>query len=111
MEQIHDYIIASARLRLRGAASDVVAMGLRGFAPFEVEPKGDALLTVDTACEAMPEECEYEMLRVYVKHEAGWQQVEAWLRENYPCPDVAFVVADICREELLIEIEGIAKKK
>ncbi|MBQ3536514.1 MAG: hypothetical protein IJA57_07145 [Alistipes sp.] len=58
-----------------------------------------------------PEECEYEMLRVYVKHEAGWQQVEAWLRENYPCSDVAFVVADICREELLIEIEGIAKKK
>ena len=62
MEQIHDYIIASARLRLRGAASDVVAMGLRGFAPFEVEPKGDALLTVDTACEAMPEECEYDIL-------------------------------------------------
>ena len=58
-----------------------------------------------------PKECEYEMLRVYVKHEAGWQQVEAWLRENYPCSDVAFVVADICREELLIEIEGIAKKK
>ena len=62
MEQIHDYIIASARLRLRGAASDVVAMGLRGFAPFEVEPAGDALLTVDTACEAMPEECEYDIL-------------------------------------------------
>lgn len=62
MEQIHDYIIASARLRLRGAASDVVAMGLRGFALFEVEPKGDALLTVDTACEAMPEECEYDIL-------------------------------------------------
>lgn len=62
MEQIHDYIIASTRLRLRGAASDVVAMGLRGFAPFEVEPKGDALLTVDTACEAMPEECEYDIL-------------------------------------------------
>lgn len=62
MEQIHDYIIASARLRLRGAASDVVAMGLRGFAPFEVEPNGDALLTVDTACEAMPEECEYDIL-------------------------------------------------
>ncbi|MBR3886404.1 MAG: hypothetical protein IKJ21_02215 [Alistipes sp.] len=37
-------------------------MGLRGFAPFEVEPKGDALLTVDTACEAMPEECEYDIL-------------------------------------------------
>lgn len=62
MEQIHDYIIASARLRLCGAASDVVAMGLRGFAPFEVEPKGEALLTVDTACEAMPEECEYDIL-------------------------------------------------
>ncbi|MBQ8553267.1 MAG: hypothetical protein IJ431_03620 [Alistipes sp.] len=40
-------------------------MGLRGFAPFEVEPKGDALLTVDTACEAMPEECEYDILNEF----------------------------------------------
>ena len=62
MEKIHDYIIASHRLRLRGAASDMVAMGLRGFAPFEVEPRGEALLVVDTACELMPEECEYDIL-------------------------------------------------
>ena len=58
MEKIHDCIIASHRLRLRGAASDMVAMGLRGFAPFEMEPRGDALLEVDTACELMLEECD-----------------------------------------------------
>lgn len=62
MEQIHDYIIASHRLRLRGAASDLVAMGLRGFAPFEVEPKGEALLTVDTACDVELEGREYDIL-------------------------------------------------
>lgn len=62
MEQIHDYIIASRRLRLRGAASDLVAMGLRGFAPFEVEPKGEALLTVDTACDVGLEGREYDIL-------------------------------------------------
>ncbi|MBO5984660.1 MAG: hypothetical protein J6P90_06535 [Rikenellaceae bacterium] len=60
MEQIHDYMIASHRLRLRGEASDLVAMGLRGFAPFEVEAEGEALLTVDTACEDMP--AEYDIL-------------------------------------------------
>ena len=53
-------MIASHRLRLRGEASDLVAMGLRGFAPFEVEPEGEALLTVDTACEGMP--AEYDIL-------------------------------------------------
>ena len=53
-------MIASHRLRLRGEASDLVAMGLRGFAPFEVEAEGEALLTVNTACEYMP--AEYDIL-------------------------------------------------
>ena len=50
MEHTHDYMIASRRLRLVGEASDLVAMGLRGFAPFEVPVEGDPLLTVRTGC-------------------------------------------------------------
>jgi hypothetical protein len=31
------------------------------------------------------------------------------MEQNYPQVDVLYLWADICREELLIEIEGIAK--
>ena len=46
----HDYIIADCRLRLSGAESDLVAMGLKSFQPFEVEPAGEPLLTVEMGC-------------------------------------------------------------
>lgn len=57
-----------------------------------------------------PAECEYEMMRVYLKSSDNWGQVSDWLKENCHCEDVAIVVADVCRQELLIEIEGIAKR-
>jgi hypothetical protein len=50
------------------------------------------------------------MMRVYLKSSDNWEQVNDWLKENYHCKDVAIVVADVCRAELLIEIEGIAKR-
>lgn len=57
-----------------------------------------------------PAKCEYEMMRVYLKSSDNWQQISGWLKDNYHCEDVAIVVADVCRAELLIEIEGIAKR-
>ena len=57
-----------------------------------------------------PAKCEYEMMRVYLKSSYNWQQISDWLKDNYHCEDVAIVEADVCRAELLIEIEGIAKR-
>ncbi|MBO7331438.1 MAG: hypothetical protein J6U52_06570, partial [Alistipes sp.] len=57
-----------------------------------------------------PAKCEYEMMRVYLKSSDRWEQINDWLKDNYHCEDVAIVVADVCRAELLIEIEGIAKR-
>ena len=62
MEQMHDYIIASFRLRLVGEAADLVAMGLRGFEPFEVKSEGEPLLTVKTGCEIDLDNIEREVL-------------------------------------------------
>ena len=53
---------------------------------------------------------EYELLRVYIKQGESWQGVESYLKDNFACQNISFVEADICRAELLIEIEGIAKK-
>ena len=43
----HDYIIADCRLRLAGEESDLVAMGLSSFLPFEAKSDGEPLLTVE----------------------------------------------------------------
>lgn len=51
----------------------------------------------------------YEVLRVYLKHTTDWQEVKHWLEKNYNCEQTIYLEADICREELLIEIESIAK--
>ena len=51
----------------------------------------------------------YELLRIYVKNRNEWPQIKHWLQENCECRNIVPVAADICRTELLIEIEGIAK--
>lgn len=56
-----------------------------------------------------PKAREYETLRVYVKREESWREIANWINENCPCRNVAFLKADICRAELLVEVEGIAK--
>lgn len=78
----HDYIIAAHRLRLTGAASDLVAMGLRGFAPFEVEPKGEPLLTVETACNVALDQKACDMLTEF-DFEEGQACCRFWRCEQY----------------------------
>ncbi len=56
-----------------------------------------------------PGERSHEIMRIYVKNRSDWQSVKAWLEQNCTCQQIIPVEADICREELLLEIETIAK--
>lgn len=49
-----------------------------------------------------------ELLRVYLKNEKDAQAVKEYLDRFCPDVPIAYLYADVCREELLIEIEGIA---
>ena len=57
-----------------------------------------------------PAKMGYASLRAYLKHQKDLTAVVEWMERNYPTVDVLYLWADICREELLIEIEGIAKQ-
>ncbi|MBO4994138.1 MAG: hypothetical protein J6C60_07720, partial [Alistipes sp.] len=58
-----------------------------------------------------PQQVEYSTLRVYLKHREDLQPVVEWMDKHYPQTDTLYLWADICREELLIEIEGIAVER
>jgi hypothetical protein len=58
-----------------------------------------------------PHEMEYATSRIYIKHRNNLQQVSEWMAEHYPTTPALYLWADICRDELLIEIEGVATKK
>ena len=55
-------------------------------------------------------DCEEEVtpdyLRAYIKYKSDIPQVKQICRKYFPLVPIAFVVADICRPELLIEIEA-----
>lgn len=48
-----------------------------------------------------------KMLRVYLKHSEDFIRVYAKI-PNYDGASISYLLADVCRDELLIEIEGIA---
>jgi len=48
------------------------------------------------------------LARVYVKHQSDYEQVRAICRQRLGELPVTFSVADVCRPDLLVEIEGIA---
>lgn len=50
----------------------------------------------------------YDFLRVYVKHKSDIPCVQQYMEQHYPTPLKHYLVSDICRPELLIEIEGTA---
>ncbi len=50
----------------------------------------------------------YEILRIYVKNPCQMEQARQYMKAHYPDITKIYVCADICREELLVEIEGIA---
>ncbi len=52
-----------------------------------------------------------DMVRVYVKHETDANTVEHLVKTCLPASNYTFVQSDICRDNLLVEIEGIASVK
>ena len=51
---------------------------------------------------------QYDLLRVYVKRENDIPAVCDYMQSHYPAAKKHYLVADVCRPELLIEIEGVA---
>ena len=74
---------------------------------------GDVLsqteITLEEGRENLPEHSgKLGLLRVYLKNEKDAPAVKADLDRLCPDLPIAYLYADVCREELLIEIEGIA---
>jgi len=49
------------------------------------------------------------LLKVYVRNEGDYAEVHRTVSERYPGIPTVYLLADICRSELLVEIDGIAK--
>lgn len=47
-------------------------------------------------------------LRVYIKPGQDWKAVRKAVESRYPALQVSYLFTDICRRELLVEIEGLA---
>lgn len=54
---------------------------------------------------ANPENLSLSTFKVYVRHPADVAFTRSWLEERYPGVEMLFTIADICRKELLVEIE------
>ena len=50
----------------------------------------------------------YDLLRVYVKRKEDIEAVKEYMECYYPTAQKHYLVADVCRPELLVEIEGTA---
>lgn len=50
---------------------------------------------------------QYAKLHVFIKHAEDYEQVREVVERAYPQVAVTYTVADVCRGELLVEIEGI----
>lgn len=64
-----------------------------------------------TAPENIPVKCakrNYTLLRIYVKNSEDIASVKKYMDTNYPAVSKHYLTSDICRNELLIEIEGVA---
>lgn len=51
----------------------------------------------------------YKLLRVYLKDDSLIEEVSSYLSIKYPEPDKIYICADVCRDELLLEIEGVVE--
>jgi len=54
-----------------------------------------------------PYDLSYVKLHVFVKHKQDYDEVRTVVAEAYPHIPVVYTIADVCRGELLVEIEGI----
>ncbi len=54
-----------------------------------------------------PYDLKYAFLHVFIKHAEDYQAVRSVVEQAYPHVPTIYSVADVCRSELLVEIEGI----
>lgn len=54
---------------------------------------------------ANPEQLTLTTFKVYVRHAQHVGRTRDWLSQRYPHVDAVFTIADICRRDLLVEIE------
>ena len=52
---------------------------------------------------------EYKLLRIYIKKCNHMSIVSDYMAIHYPKIPKIYICADVCREDLLLEIEGIAE--
>lgn len=64
-----------------------------------------------TATGNIPVDCtatDYTLLRTYIKNSSDASEVMEFMEAHYPAVPKHYLIADVCRPELLIEIEGTA---
>lgn len=54
-----------------------------------------------------PYDLKYVALQVFIKSAEDYEEVRAEVEKAYPNVSVVYSIADVCRRELLVEIEGI----
>lgn len=54
---------------------------------------------------ANPQGRELSTFKVYIRHENDVSYVRNWLETHYPQVEAVYTLADVCRKELLVEIE------
>ncbi len=71
---------------------------------------GDAqtLNTLENIAELVDDTKNITLFRIYVKEREDFAEIKRVVSEHYPNIDTIYTIADVCREELLVEIEGIS---
>lgn len=54
-----------------------------------------------------PYELKYAQLQVFIKRAEDYAEVKEVVKKAYPCTPALYSIADVCRSELLVEIEAI----
>lgn len=70
-----------------------------------------SIMDILVAPKNIPVQCKesrYSLLRVYVKRKDDIPAVKEYMDTHYPAPQKHYLLSDVCRPELLVEIEGIA---
>lgn len=50
---------------------------------------------------------QYRLLRVYIKNSDDMPVAQQYMNNHYPYVPTSYLLADVCRDELLVEIEGV----
>ena len=54
-----------------------------------------------------PYNLRYIQLQVFIKNEEDYDEVKRVVEERFPQVSAIYTIADVCRKELLVEIESI----